>query len=155
MGVVQDRFGPLAHIRAVIAISGLPAVLVLALSPTLGVLGAGALYVYLVVFFFLGLASSSLGWPFFNYILEYAPEDRRLLYIGSVNTLAALAMLAPPLGGWVVRRFSYTPLFLLALAFAAGALALSARLPCTRTARGHEGGPAPVAAEPEDVARVP
>lgn len=155
MGVVQDRFGPLAHIRAVITIAGLPAVLVLAFGPILGGLGAGALYIYLVVFFFLGLASSSLGWPFFHYILEYAPEDRRLLYIGSVNTLAALAMLAPPVGGWLVRTFSYTPLFLLALAFAVGALALSARLPSTRGGPVHEAASAPAPAEPEDVARVP
>ena len=135
MTYVQDRLGPLAHIRIIISLAGLPSLIVLLAGPFLAGCGGAALYVYLVVFFLLGISLSSLGWPFFNFILEYAAEEQRPLYIGTINTLAALVMLAPPFGGWLLRTFSYPVLFAVALALAASALTLSMRLPSTRRAK--------------------
>ncbi len=132
MGVVQDRLGPLAHIRMTIAIASLPPLLALILSPFLGALGGAALYAYIAIFFLLGISVNSMGWPFFNWILEYAREERRGLYIGTINTLAALVMVAPPLGGWVVRVASYPTLFALTLAFGVAAQLLAVGLPSTR-----------------------
>lgn len=132
MGTLQDRWGPLVHIRAIIAASLLSPIIALCAEPALGVLGQGVLYLYLSVFFFLGVYAGSIGWPFFNWILEYAEETRRPLYIGAINTLGALVMLAPALGGWVVKAVSYPAAFLVAVAFAISALVLSFYLPSTR-----------------------
>ena len=79
----------------------------------------------------MGIYMSSTGWPYFNWILEHAPEMQRPLYIGIVNTLAALTMLAPVLGGWLTE-ISYSAVFVTAMAFAALALVISTRLPDTR-----------------------
>ena len=130
--VVQDRFGPLAHIRVVNVIAALPPIMALAAQPFVAGLGSAVLYVYLAIFFMLGLYSGSAGWPFYNWILEYAEEFKRPLYIGIVNTLGAITMLAPLLGGLVARNISYPAAFGLALVFAFAALGLSRTLPCTR-----------------------
>lgn len=132
MGAVQDRFGPLVHIRAVAVLSALPPILALGAELLHGSLGRGVLYPYLLVYFLLGLSAASYGWPFFNWILEYAEEARRPLYIGIINTLGAATMLAPILGGWVVSAFTYPAVFALALAFALSALVASLSLPSTR-----------------------
>jgi MFS family permease len=132
MGMVQDRWGPRTHIRTILIISGLPAVIALGINVMAGTLGQAALYPYLLLYFFLGINMSSIGWPFFNWVLEYAPEAQRPLYIGMINTLAALTMLAPTLGGWIIRVASYPAVFATALGFAAVALLLSLTLPSTR-----------------------
>lgn len=132
MGMVQDRWGPRTHIRIILMISGLPAIIALGVSSVVGTLGQAALYPYLLLYFFLGVNMSSVGWPFFNWILEYAPEARRPLYIGMTNTLTALTMLAPTLGGWIIRTASYPAVFVTALGFVTVALLISLTLPSTR-----------------------
>ena len=132
MGVVQDRWGPLVHIRLAIALSSLPPAVALCAGPLSGILGWDVLYLYLLLFFSLGLSLGGIGWPFFNWVLEHAQETQRPLYIGMSNTLTALVMLAPALGGWVVSTISYAAAFSLALVFSVMALALSLGLPSTR-----------------------
>jgi MFS family permease len=129
---VQDRLGPLAHMRLTVGLAALPAGLALLLGALAPTLGPRILYPYLLVYFFLGLYGSFLNWPFFNWILEYAPEPRRAVYIGLFNTLAAVGALAPTLGGWVVRTFSYPAAFVLSAACALGALLLALKLPNPR-----------------------
>jgi MFS family permease len=130
IGVVQDRWGPLVHIRLNVLISALPPILALLASLFAG--GPAVLYLYLLVYFCLGVYMGSIGWPFFNWIMEHAPESRRPLYIGASNTLGGILMLAPILGGWIVRSVSYPAAFATAAAIALVSLALSARLPSTR-----------------------
>jgi len=134
MGMIQDRLGPLVHIRLIAAIAALPALSALLLTPFVGVLGQAVLYVYMAIFFFLGISASTMGWPFFNWVLEYVGEGHRPLYIGSINTLSALVMIASPLGGWIVRVASYPLLFIVALGFAVCAQIVAVRLPNTRHA---------------------
>jgi MFS family permease len=81
----------------------------------------------------LGIAAGSIGWPFFNWVLEHAREADRPVYIGMSNTLSALVMLAPTLGGWVAKTVSYPAVFALALCFGFAAWGLSSRLPDTRS----------------------
>jgi MFS family permease len=130
--VLQDRYGPLVHIRVVNVIAALPSIIALAAQPFAAALGPATLYVYLAVFFMLGLFAGSGGWPFFNWILEYTDEFKRPLYIGIVNTFGALNMVAPVLGGWIARNISYPATFALALGFALITLALTKSVPCTR-----------------------
>lgn len=131
-GFVQDRLGPLAHLRVMITLSIIAPLLALASGPLARILGQGVLYPYLLLYFFLGLYVSSPTWPYFNWILEYVGEARRPVYIGMINTLGAITMLAPAIGGWIARQVSYPAVFGTAILFAAMAFALSLRLPDTR-----------------------
>ncbi|OGO05471.1 MAG: hypothetical protein A2Y73_07495 [Chloroflexi bacterium RBG_13_56_8] len=132
MGTVQDHLGPLVHMRVVGICATLPSLLALGTEWLPGLSGHVVLYPYLLIYFFLGLSMASLGWPFFNWIMEYTEETRRPLYIGVSNTLVALTMLAPALGGWIVSTFSYSAVFLLSFTFALMALITSRRMPSTR-----------------------
>ena len=84
--------------------------------------------VYLLLFFIIGVYTGSFSQPYMNWILEHATEEIRPLYIGLLNTLNAVTIIAPILGGWVVRSFSYPVLFALALGAALIALGLSRKL---------------------------
>jgi MFS family permease len=129
---LQDRRGPLVHMRVVISLSGLPALVALGMQPLHALLGSAILYPYLLVFLFLGVYAGSSGWPFFNWTLEYADKAKRPLYVGLINTLGAISTLAPPLGGWVAGSVSYPAVFALAVAFAVAAWLLARKLPSTR-----------------------
>jgi len=132
MSLLQDRAGPLVHMRVVVLASCFVPALALGITASASALGSGLLYAYLGLFFFLGLVNGSAGWPYYNWILEYADETRRPLYIGVSNTLGAASMLAYPLGGWIVSAFSYPTAFVLALVFGLAALVLSLRVPSVR-----------------------
>ena len=132
IGFVQDRWGPLVHIRLITLISVLPPIIALLSGPLAPILGEATIYLYLLVFFFVGFYMGNVGWPYFNWILEYAEESRRPLYIGTSNTLGALLMLAPTLGGWIVNVKSYTAAFWTAMAFAIVGLLMSLSVPSTR-----------------------
>jgi len=129
MSLLQDRWGPVIHMRVVILVSCLVPAMALVITASATALGSALLYAYLGLFFFLGLMNGSAGWPYYNWILEYVDETRHPMYIGVSNTLGALTMLAYPLGGWIVSSLSYAAAFGLALAFGVVALVLSARVP--------------------------
>jgi MFS family permease len=135
MGVVQDRWGPLAHMRLTIGVAALPPLVALALGPLAALLGPAIIYPYLVLYFFLGVYLGAVGWPYFNWIMEYVRPDQRPLYIGMINTLGAATMFAPLLGGWLVGRFSYPAAFAASILCAAIAMVLSLPLPNTRQPR--------------------
>jgi MFS family permease len=63
-----------------------------------------------------------------TYLLEFAPEDRRPLYVGFMNSLSFPFMLSPTLGGWIVQAASFQTLFGASAVFAVVSLVLSARL---------------------------
>ncbi len=123
MGAMQDRLGPLAHMRLSIVVAAMSPLLALATGPLFAGLGTGVLLpLYLLLYFFLGISGGSMSWPFFNWIMEYTTESWRPLYIGMLNTLGAITMLAPVLGGWIASTFSYPAVFWLALIFAGMAM---------------------------------
>jgi MFS family permease len=134
LGYIQNRWGPLIHVRIQIIVAMAPPLLALLAGPAMAVSPAAGRAVYLALYFALGLYLGGFSWPFFNWILEYAPEVRRPLYIGLTNTLGAATMLAPALGGWVVSTISYPAVFALAIGFSLLALGLSVGLPSTRAA---------------------
>jgi MFS family permease len=143
MGVVQDRLGPLAHIRLTMGISALPPVLALVAGALFPVLGSGVLPLYLLLYLLLGITAGFLGWPFMNWTMEYAGEAWRPLYLGISNTLGAIAMLAPVLGGWLAGTTSYPMVFALSLVF--GAIAVLVSLPLLDTRKQEMRAQPPVA----------
>jgi MFS family permease len=62
------------------------------------------------------------------YLLEIAPEERRPLYVGFMNSISFPFLLSPALGGWIVQAFSFDFLFAVSAFFAAVSVVLSARL---------------------------
>lgn len=62
------------------------------------------------------------------YLLEFAPEERRPLYVGFMNSLSFPFMLSPALGGWIVQAFTFQTLFAFSAVFAVFSVVLSARL---------------------------
>jgi len=140
MGLVQDKWGPLTHMRILILVTVTPPLLALLAAPMAALWAGGVWYVYLLLYLCLGISFGTMGWPFFNWIMESAPDAERPLYIGLINTLSALTMLAPTLGGVIVRHASYQVVFALAVLFCIVAWLLMARVPDTRgeTAVPHE-----------------
>lgn len=132
LGYLQDKWGPRVHMRVVMILAGAVPILALLARPLAGVSMAALTAVYLTLYFVHGVGVGSMGWPFFNWILEYAPEARRPVYIGMLNTLSATAMLAPMIGGAIVRGISYQAVFVVGVCIAAVALLLTRWLPSTR-----------------------
>jgi MFS family permease len=90
-----------------------------------GRLGPWALY---LGFALSGLASSSMMSGYLNWIVGYAPSDRRAGYVALSNTVAGgMALLAPLLAGTLVARLGYGALFVAALTMAAAALLVATR----------------------------
>jgi len=85
-------------------------------------------YVYMLVFLIMGLANSSIMLGFIPRYLEIAPETERPVYIGLANTLNALTLLAPLIGGWILQEASYPMLFIASACCAALAIPLSLRV---------------------------
>ncbi len=132
MSVIQDRWGPRLHVLIICLIAAVPALLALAAGPLYPLVGGSILYLYLAIYFLQGLSLNSIGFPFMNYLLEYAPGDRRTLYVGTTNTLSAISMLAPALGGWLISAISYPAVFVASFLFAILAAIMAVPLPSTR-----------------------
>jgi len=85
-----------------------------------GVVGPLPLY---AGFLISGLTVSNLFVSYQNWVVTYASPDQRPVYAGLFNTIAAaIALLAPIIGGTVVQRLGYQPLFALSLMMALAAL---------------------------------
>jgi MFS family permease len=132
LSYVQDKWGPLRHMRIMMVIALMPPICALLAGFGHGRWPETTGPLYMALYFFFGVAWSSMSWPFFNWMLEYAPDERRPLYIGLTNTLGALTMIAPAIGGLLVRYVSYPAAFAASIGFALVAMALSFGLPSTR-----------------------
>ncbi len=133
LGYVQDKWGPLRHMRILMVLAAIPPVLAILAGLLQIQLPQAVLPLYLALYFFYGVAWTNVGWPFFNWILEYAPDKERPIYIGLTNTLGALTMFAPAIGGVLVRTVSYPAAFAVSIGFAVLSLAISLGLPSPRT----------------------
>jgi MFS family permease len=88
----------------------------------LGVFGA--------IVFALGIAGAGVELASKNFILELAPDAaRRPVYIAVNDTLVALPTMLLILGGTLIDRAGFTPLFIAIGAFSAGAALLATTLP--------------------------
>ncbi|MCG2769350.1 MAG: MFS transporter [Anaerolineae bacterium] len=128
LGYLNEKRGSAAVVVAHIGISlALPLTGFTVHSLSGGVSHSILTYVYMFVFLIMGLANSSMMLGFIPRYLEIAPETERPVYIGLANTLNALTLLAPLLGGWILQEGSYPMLFIAAACCAALALLLRPR----------------------------
>lgn len=125
---LNDRQSPRALLRATALLGfAIPAIAVAAaLLPSAAYFGRVA---FGIIFFAMAAAGAGSFMGYTNYLLAIAPEERRSLYIGAMNTLFAVTNFLPLVGGAVVRYASFQVLFGLAAAFALSGALVVLRLP--------------------------
>lgn len=73
------------------------------------------LWLYGSIFFFLGATIAGLDMGYTNYLLEIAPEERRPIYIGFLNTIIGPTIFLSAVGGLIIQVTSFA--FLYSLVF--------------------------------------
>jgi MFS family permease len=90
-----------------------------------GVVGPVPLY---LGFLMSGLTVSNLFLSYQNWVVSYASHDRRPIYIGLFNTVAAvISLIAPLIGGTIAQHVGYEVLFGTALVMVLSALFVTLR----------------------------
>jgi MFS family permease len=98
------------------------------------------MYAYSLVFVLVGWQGNAGMAGFMNYVLEIAPAANRPMYIGFANTLNALNLVMPLLGGWLLAATSsYAALFICATAGPLAGILLSTKLAEPRHDAGSRG----------------
>jgi MFS family permease len=102
LGVIGERRGT----RVVMRLWGwvsLASPLIAIGVPFLGkALPEAVLYVYALAFVVVGMQGVASLTGFLNWVLEWAPDADRPLYIGFANTLTAVSLVMPLVGGWIL-----------------------------------------------------
>ena len=86
------------------------------------------LWAYGAIFFFLGATISGLDLGYMNYLLQIAPEEKRPIYVGFLNTVVGPTLFLSAAGGLIIQLSSFAFLYLLMLAISLGAVFLSLSL---------------------------
>jgi MFS family permease len=112
VAVLAERRGTTAMIRV-----GLVLQLTLPLM-ALGMLAAGPrmpmeprMALFGLVFLAMGAMSNAVAAGFMNYLLDISPAETRPTYVGLANSFEGLSLVFPLIGGWILARLSWIPLF--------------------------------------------
>ncbi len=98
--VISNKWGSKMIVRTCILIGGLVPVLAIILSKV------GPNY-YSVVFFLVGFLISGRQVGFESYLLDIAPSDNRIIYLGIRGTMNIFIVLLPIVGGYFITYFGY------------------------------------------------
>ena len=128
LGYLYERKGSklviqLATIMGLIAPIG--ALLTPQLMPTRGIV---FLCAYALVFVGLQGVMSAMMLGFMNFVMEIASNEERPTYVGLANTLGAVLMIYPLLGGFLLEATSYLSLFAITALAISLSLLLATRL---------------------------
>lgn len=88
-------------------------------------------WLYGSIFFFLGATISGSDMGYTNYLLQIAPEDRRPIYVGFLNTIIGPTVLLSALGGFLIQVSSFA--FLYSLVFLISIVSIFLSLSLTET----------------------
>ncbi len=116
-GVISNRWGSKMIVRACILIGTLIPILAIILSK------AGPVY-YSIVFFLVGFLISGRQVGFESYLLDIAPPDNRILYLGIRGTMNISIVLLPIIGGYFITYIGYYPTFIIVASVMFAALIL-------------------------------
>jgi MFS family permease len=86
------------------------------------------LWAYASTFFFLGATVAGLDLGYMNYLLQFAPEERRPIYVGFFNTVVGPTFFLSALGGVIIQVFSFRLLYALLLLISVVSIFLSLSL---------------------------
>jgi len=89
------------------------------------------LWAYGSIFFFLGATISGVDLGYTNYLLQIAPEERRPIYVGFLNTVVGPTIFLSAVGGLIIQVFSFA--FLYVLLFLISILSVFLSLSLNRT----------------------
>lgn len=131
LGRVADRYGPQRAVQIGALIVATAPILGLVMALHSGWSMAVLVAIYVWIYICNGLANNILFLGFGNYLLDIAPAGQRTIYIGVVNAINSIGVLAPFVAG-LLAATSYTNLFLVTLAFCLVALVMVFRLPPSR-----------------------
>ena len=112
LGYLNERRGSVAVIRITVAMSLVIPVLALFAHFAAGALGPVLIYIYAIVFVLIGMVNSAFMLGFLSCIIEIAPASEIPIYVGLANTINSLMLVAPLIGGWLLRVGTYPLLFL-------------------------------------------
>jgi len=129
-GKLLDAKGNRIVLLITATLSVIPPAIVLGLDMRGSQAGAasGLLLAVLSTFFINGFIRSGRIISNITYLLEYAPEEKRPLYIGFINSFSFPFMLSPLLAGLILQATSNRVLFSISLAFAVVNVLLTLRL---------------------------
>jgi MFS family permease len=85
-------------------------------------------WTYGAIFFFLGATISGLDLGYMNYLLQIAPEERRPIYVGFLNTVVGPTLFLSAAGGLIIQFSSFEFLYAIMLVISVGAVFLSLSL---------------------------
>jgi predicted MFS family arabinose efflux permease len=127
-GALADRRGNRVVLVATAVVALAAPLAILLLPEGTGGPSRAAFWVVSATFLLNGFARSGRFISNMTYLIEDAPEDRRAVHVGFMNTLSAPFMLSPVLGGAVAELFSFKALFAVSALFAMVSIGLSASL---------------------------
>jgi MFS family permease len=99
-----------------------------AIALTVGLFGYSVPWVYYLIFFTLGLSLTGFDLGSISYLMDISPEDRRPVYVGTMNTMSGLFLAIGLAGGYILNRFDYGVLFALSTLGAAAAVIIAIKL---------------------------
>ncbi|MEE9271142.1 MAG: MFS transporter [Candidatus Krumholzibacteria bacterium] len=131
-GKILDRSGNKSVLLATAILSALPPAVVLVVDGmirhSLEPASVKLLLVISTTFLVNGFIRSGRVISNITYLLEFAPENKRPLYVGFMNSFSFPFMLSPLLGGVILQVFDIRILFSISLAFALLNMVLSTGL---------------------------
>jgi MFS family permease len=146
MGYISERAGSKRVIQLSTIMGLMSPVGALSIPRLMPASGVGFLWAYASVFVGLQGVMSGMMLGFMNFVMEIAPREDGPTYVGLANTLGALLLAYPLLGGILLERISYPGLFTATALIISLALLLAVRLREPQSAR--LVGPGPAHVEP-------
>ena len=105
-GAISNKWGSKMIIRIFALLGGLTPILAILLSKL------GPNY-YAIVFFIVGFLISGRAVGFESYLLDIAPSDNRIIYLGIRGTMNFLIVLLPIMGGFLITFMGYQLTFII------------------------------------------
>ena len=131
-GRLLDRSGNKIVLLVTAILSALPPATILVVERLAGASlelgGTKLLLVMSATFFVNGFIRSGRIISNVTYLLEFAPQDKRPLYVGFMNSFSFPLMLSPLVGGVILQIFDIRVLFSTSLVFALANILVSTRL---------------------------
>jgi MFS family permease len=132
-GQIMDNRGNKLVLTITSVLAALPPIVILAIDglragPGGGATGNVLLLLISSTFFINGFIRSGRLISNITYLLEFAPEEKRPLYLGFMNSFTSPFMLTPAIGGVLILLFGIRALFVISLVFALVNIYISTRL---------------------------
>jgi len=132
LGRVADRYGPHRSIQIGALIMLTTPILGLVMSTRTWWMTSWLNWIYIWIYIATGLVNNLLFLGFGSYLMDISPSGQRTIYIGAVNAINSIGVVAPLVAGWLLTVSSYSVLFVVTLVCCLVALVMVLRLPHSR-----------------------